>query len=97
MKFSGTAIDPRIRALVADPRIFARDFNGSDRAEIPLPDETEKVFGVYRLSEFNAAGDALNQPGAFNYWRPVAKGSTLVAARVVTKACALALDVEFRS
>ena len=80
MKFSGAPIDRRIRALVADPRIFARDFDGSDRAEIPLPDETEKIFGVYCLSEFNAAGDPLNQPGAFNYWRAVAKGSTLAAA-----------------
>jgi hypothetical protein len=80
MKFSGAPIDPRIRALVADPRIFARDFDGSDRAEIPLPDDTEKIFAVYRLSEFNSAGDPLNQPGAFNYWRPVAKGSRLAAA-----------------
>jgi hypothetical protein len=80
MKFSGAPMDPRIRALVADPRMFARDFDGSDRAEILLPDETEKILGVYRLSEFNAAGNPLNQPGAFNYWRPVAKGSTLAAA-----------------
>jgi len=80
MKFSGMPVDPRIRALVADPRIFARDFDGSDRAEVPVPDTTEKIFGVYRLSEFNAAGNPLDQPGAFNYWRPVAKGSTLAAA-----------------
>jgi len=79
MKFSGVP-DRRIRALVADPRMFARDFDGSDRAEIPLPEETEQIFGVYRLSEFNAAGNPVNQPGAFNYWRPVAKGSTLAAA-----------------
>ena len=80
LTFSSTRIDPCIRALVADPRKFARDFDGSDRAEIPLPDETQQIFGVYRLSEFNAAGNPLNQPGAFNYWRPVAKGSTLAAA-----------------
>jgi len=80
MKLSGAPIDPRIRALVPDPRIFARDFEGSDRAEIRLPDDTQEIFGVYRLSEFNAAGSPLNQPGAFNYWRPVAKGSTLAAA-----------------
>jgi hypothetical protein len=78
MKFT-SAPDPSIRALVMDRQIFARDFDGSDRAEISLPDETEKVFGVYRLSEFNAAGDPLVQPGAFNYWRPVPKGSTLAA------------------
>src|SRR6185503_16910608 len=45
MKFAGAPIDPRIRALVADPRIFARDFDGSDRAEIAVPFETEKIFG----------------------------------------------------
>jgi hypothetical protein len=65
---------------VADPRIFARDFDGSDRAEIPLPDDTEEIFGIYRLSEFNSAGSPLNQPGAFNYWRPVPKGSTIATA-----------------
>jgi hypothetical protein len=77
MKFAGAPIDPRIRALVPDPRLFARDFDGSDRAEIPLPDDTTKVFGVYRLSEFDSAANPQNQPGAFNYWRPVPKGSTL--------------------
>jgi hypothetical protein len=32
------------------------------------------VFGVYRLAEFDAQGDPLNQPKAFNYWRPPASG-----------------------
>src|SRR5262249_51347060 len=80
MKFAGAPIDPRIRALVADPRLFARDFEGSDRAEIPLPDGTTNVFGVYRLSEFDSAANPQNQPGAFNYWRPVPKGSSLANA-----------------
>jgi hypothetical protein len=80
MKLAGAEIDRRIRGLVADPRIFARDFDASDRAEVLMPDNTEEILGVYRLSEFNSAGSLFNQPGAFNYWRPVPKGSSLAAA-----------------
>jgi hypothetical protein len=70
MKFSGTPIDPRIRGLVNDRRIFARDFENSDRAEAVVPEKVNKIFGVYRTSEFDAGSDPLNQPRAFNYWRP---------------------------
>jgi hypothetical protein len=80
MKFTGAPIDARIRALVPDPRLFARDFDGSDRAEIRLPVGSSQIFGVYRLSEFDRGADPLNQPGAFNYWRPVPKGSTIATA-----------------
>ncbi|HEY1269143.1 MAG TPA: hypothetical protein VGH16_17925, partial [Candidatus Binatia bacterium] len=45
-----------------------------------LPVGSSQIFGVYRLSEFDRGADPLNQPGAFNYWRPVPKGSTIGTA-----------------
>jgi hypothetical protein len=75
MKFSAGSVDPRIRALVADPRFFARDFENSDRAEAVISEDVDKIFGVYRASEFDGSGNPLNQPRAFNYWRPQADGS----------------------
>jgi hypothetical protein len=76
------AVDPRLIGLVNDPRVFARDYNNSDMAEIPLPTgpAPDEVLGVYRLSEFNAATPQA-QPGAFNYWTPPAVGGI---AQIVT-------------
>jgi hypothetical protein len=77
------ALDPRLIALVNDPRVFARDYAGSDAGEIPLPPgpPPEQILGVFRLSEFDpAAAQPQVQPGAFNYWTPPPGG----IARVVT-------------
>jgi hypothetical protein len=70
------AIDPRLIGLTPDPRLFARDYDGSDMAEVILPAGVvpANIFGVYRLSEFGSNGDPLSQPNAFNYWRPPAAG-----------------------
>jgi hypothetical protein len=74
--FSGEDVDPRIVALVPDPRLISRDSEGSFMAEITLPLGVvpSAVLGVYRAAEFDAAGDPLHQPGAFNYWRPPSAG-----------------------
>jgi hypothetical protein len=68
-------IDQRIIALVPDPRLFARDYEGSDMGEVALPPgpPPDVVNGVYRLSEYNPARPALHQL-AFNYWTPPALG-----------------------
>lgn len=71
------ALDPRLIALVNDPRVFARDYAGSDAGEIPLPPgpPPEAVLGVFRLGEFDlGAAQPQVQPGAFNYWKPPATG-----------------------
>jgi hypothetical protein len=69
------AVDPRLIGVVNDPRVFARDYDNSDMAEIPLPTgrAPDEVLGIYRLSEFNPATPRA-QPGAFNYWTPLAVG-----------------------
>jgi hypothetical protein len=68
-------IDQRIIALVPDPRLCARDYNGSDMGEIALPPgpPPDSVNGVYRLSEYSPARAPLSQL-AFNYWTPPASG-----------------------
>jgi hypothetical protein len=65
-------VDPRLVAVVPDPRIFARDHADSDMAEIPLPPGTapEEILGVYRLDEFAVESPPQTQPQAFDYWRP---------------------------
>ncbi len=68
-------IDQRIIALVPDPRLCARDYNGSDMGEIALPPgpPPDSVNGVYRLSDYSSARAPLSQL-AFNYWTPPASG-----------------------
>lgn len=80
------AADPRLVAVVADPRVFARDHAGSDMAEIPLPPgpAPDEVIGVYRLDEFDAGAPAGAQPQAFNYWRPDTGGGDGTAQVVTT-------------
>jgi hypothetical protein len=82
LAFAGTDIDPRLVALVPEPRLFARDSEGSDMAEVTLPMGLvpSAVNGVYRASEFDASGDPLKQPRAFNYWRPPPTGISQLAA-----------------
>jgi len=81
---AGTA-DPRLVAVVGDPRVFARDHPESDMAEIPLPPggAPDEILGVYRLDEFAAAAPPQSQPQAFNYWLPDT-GSGDGTAQVIT-------------
>jgi hypothetical protein len=76
------ADDQRLIGVVNDPRAYARDYDGSDMGEVPLPPGTppDEILGVYRLDEFNPATPTA-QPGAFNYWVPGAAGGT---AQLVT-------------
>ena len=64
-------VDKRIIGFVPDPRLCARDYQGSDMAEIALPagPAPDTVNGIYRLTEYQASTPALSQPG-FNYWTP---------------------------
>jgi hypothetical protein len=82
---SAGVADPRLVAVVGDPRVFARDHPESDMAEIPLPPggAPDEVLGVYRLDEFDAAGAPQSQPQAFNYWLPDT-GSGDGTAQVIT-------------
>jgi len=81
---AGTA-DPRLVAVVGDPRVFARDYQESDMAEIPLPAGAapDEILGIYRLDEFAAAAPPQSQPQAFNYWLPDT-GSGDGTAQVIT-------------
>jgi hypothetical protein len=67
--------DSRLIGLVNDPRLFARDYQGSNMGEVPLPSgpPPDDVIGVYRLADFDV-GAAGGQPGAFNYWSPPPTG-----------------------
>ena len=69
--------DPRLIGVVNDPRAFARDYDGSDMGEVPLPPGTppDDILGVYRLADFDP-GTPETQPGAFNYWIPGSAGAT---------------------
>ncbi len=69
--------DPRLIGLVNDPRAYARDYEGSDMGEVPLPPGAapDEILGVYRLADFDP-GTPESQPGAFNYWIPGAAGGT---------------------
>jgi len=72
-------IDPRIVGLVPDPRLFARDYNGSTMGEVPLPagPAPDEVKAVYRLASYRSDLDPLVQPQAFNYWsQPLGVGIT---------------------
>lgn len=62
-------IDPHIVGFVPDPRLCARDYQGSDMAEIALPagPAPDSIQGIYRLTEYQASAQPLAQPG-FNYW-----------------------------
>jgi hypothetical protein len=68
-------IDKRIIGFVPDPRLCARDYNGSDMGEIALPPgpPPDAVNGVFRLSDYNSVLDPLHQL-VFNYWTPPAVG-----------------------
>jgi hypothetical protein len=81
--------DPRLIGVVNDPRAFARDYDGSDMGEVPLPPGTppDDILGVYRLADFDP-GTPESQPGAFNYWIPGPAGGTaqLVSDTSVTPA-----------
>ena len=70
LSFGTGLIDPRIIGLVPDPRLFARDYDFSIMAEIPLPvgAAPDEVKAVYRLSKYRSDLDPLVQPQAFNYW-----------------------------
>jgi hypothetical protein len=82
---SAGPVDPRLVAVIGDPRVFARDHPESDMAEIPLPPggAPDEVLGVYRLDEFAAAAPPQTQPQAFNYWLPDT-GSGDGTAQVIT-------------
>lgn len=73
----GTApdIDPRIVGFVPDPRLCARDYDGSDMGEVVLPPgpAPDEVNGVFRLSDYAPALGPAGQL-AFNYWTPPAVG-----------------------
>jgi hypothetical protein len=73
----GTAlnIDKRLIGFVPDPRLCARDYGGSNMAEIALPPgpPPDQINGVYRLSDYASALGPLGQI-AFNYWTPPAAG-----------------------
>ena len=66
---SGANIDSRIVGFVPDPRLCARDYNGSDMGEVVLPagPAPDVVNGVYRLSDYVQALGPAGQL-AFNYW-----------------------------
>lgn len=75
-------VDQRIVGFVPDPRLCARDYQGSDMGEVILPPgpAPETINGVYRLSDYVQALGPTGQP-AFNYWTPPAAGGI---AQVVT-------------
>jgi hypothetical protein len=77
LSLTSGAGDPRLIGVINDPRAFARDYDGSDMGEVPLPPGTppDEVLGVYRLAEFDP-GTPQSQPGAFNYWIPGSAGGT---------------------
>ena len=76
LSFGAGAIDPRIIALVPDPRLCARDYDNSDIGEVPLPvgPAPDAINAIYRLSDYNSTRTPLDQPQAFNYWMPPATG-----------------------
>jgi hypothetical protein len=76
VSFGAGDADPRIIAIAPDPRLCARDYDGSDMAEVPLPPgpAPDEVNAVYRLSDYDASRAALDQPQAFNYWTPPSTG-----------------------
>jgi hypothetical protein len=71
----GAEVDSRIVGFIPDPRLCARDYAGSDMAEVVLPPGAapDDVKGVYRLSEYI---DDLGPEGqvGLNYWTPPAVG-----------------------
>lgn len=71
----GLNVDQRIVGFVPDPRLCARDYDGSDAGEIVLPPgpPPDEVNGIYRLSDYNGKLDPLSQ-AAFNYWTPPSVG-----------------------
>jgi hypothetical protein len=79
---SGLNIDQRIVGFVPDPRLCARDCNGSDMGEVILPPgpAPDTINGVYRLSDYVQALGPMGQL-AFNYWTPPGVGGI---AQVVT-------------
>ena len=52
--------DPRLIGVVNDSRAFARDYDGSDMGEVPLPPGTppDDILGVYRLADFDPSTPA---------------------------------------
>jgi hypothetical protein len=76
VSFGNGEVDPKIIALVPDPRVCALDYDSSDMGEVPLslgppPDE---VNAIYRASDYDSSRAPLDQPQAFNYWTPPAAG-----------------------
>jgi hypothetical protein len=82
LSYGAGQIDPRIIALVPDPRIVARDYQGSDMGEIVLPAGAapDSVNGIYRLDQYDPTKGPLGQV-VFNYWTPPATGGI---AQIVT-------------
>jgi hypothetical protein len=77
VSFSAGDVDPRVVALVPDPRLCARDYLDSDMAEItlpsgPAPDNDAPIY-IYRQSDYNSSLGPLHQV-AFNYWTPPSTG-----------------------
>jgi hypothetical protein len=76
------AIDPRILAVVPDPRLFARDREGSNMAEVVLPTGVAptEILAVHRASEYRDTSPPHDQPQAFNYFTAPNRGgiATLV-------------------
>jgi hypothetical protein len=85
--FGAGEVDPRIIALVPDPRLCARDYQGSDMAEIILPsgltpDEDTDIY-IYRQSDYKASLGPLHQV-AFNYWTPPPPATSGIAQIITT-------------
>jgi hypothetical protein len=82
----GANIDPRIVGFVPDPRLCARDYNGSDMGEVVLPTgpPPDTVNGVYRLSDYVQALGPAGQL-AFNYWTPPAGGIAQLVTSFATQ------------
>lgn len=76
ISFSAGSIDTRLIALVPHPQLCARDYEGSDMGEVPLPDGTvpDAIDAVHRATGYDATRPPLDQPQAFNYWTPPAAG-----------------------
>jgi hypothetical protein len=68
-------IDGRIIGFVPDPRLCARDYSGSDIAEVVLPPgpPPDRLIGVYRLTDYLPGLGPQEQVG-FNYWTSPASG-----------------------
>jgi hypothetical protein len=97
LAFTAGAVDPRIMALLPEPRLFASDYQGSDLGEVVLPAGVQPaaadIVGVYRASEFSTSLPPTGQT-AFNYWcLPAQGGSSQLAAGPPARLVGLRLGI----